>query len=1640
MDLKIKKEWMLALVVLFCICVFVVSLPGEARELDEQANVSQRKMADISGHWANEVIKEWIEKDLITGYPDGTFKPNSSITRAEFMTLVNKAFGYKDEAQIEFSDVNDKAWFMGTVKKAAAAGYIGGYPDGTVRPNNPISRQEVAVVIAKIAGLSAEAESADLFTDALSIPGWSKGQIGAAAAAGYMGGYPDGSFRPANNITRAEAVMALNKTLAAMDIDEKVQRVFDKPGTYGPEVGKEVLEGDVWITVSGVKLQNMTIKGDLNITEGVGEGEVALKNIIVEGNTYIRGGGADSIYINGGEYNRIIIQKTKNGVRVIAIGTKGAAVIIEEETEDNEVILGGDFESVTVLAEGVTITTQGKTNIKKLTIQENAKHVSVTTSKDTTINEAVVNTNAEFDNQGRIIEATGKAARESIYDVNMPENLLSRRSSSSSGGGPTPPSPPQSEFAGGSGTEADPWLISTPEHLNNIRNYLSQEHADKYFKQTADISLENWGEWVPIGVDEGTQMFAGNYNGQGYIISNLFIDLPETNYVGLFGSIGEAKLENIILEGVDVTGRMLVGALVGYMNNSDIINCSSSGSIIGEFHTIGGLAGYSYHGTITNCFSEGTVTAGYGTVGGLVGRVYDGSIQSSYSTASVENEEHYDAGGLVGSLESDGVITESNSSGSVTGIFEVGGLAGRNIGGLIITCYSTGNVTGTSDVGGLVGRNYSTVQDSYATGNVVGENAGGLIGNNDSGTILRCYAEGNVDGTGGNGAGGLIGYSIGGSISESYAIGHVSNIGVNGINLGGLVGATNSSIYNCYAAGSVSGYGTLGGLAGTANGNIHYSYAAGNVSGSGNIGGLVGLADGPASRISNYYDSHTTGQSSSAVGTSKTTAEMIDAATFVGWNFNENNGIWAINHNPASYPYLKWQGVKNIPNPPSGFAGGFGTEDSPYLIETAEQLDNVRYYLGNDHLDKHFKQIEHIDLTDSPWNEDWIPIGNSANRFTGKYDGNNMKITGLIISDMEPAYELGLFGFTSKDAVLKNITLEEAEVSGNGEIGTLVGVNYGTVQNCSALLINVSGSRNIGGLIGINYGLVSNSHTTGTVTSDYYYAGGLIGENASYSGAQYLDEAGHVIDCYSSVNVTGVEVVGGLIGNDSRGHITGSYASGTVTGTGERVGGLIGDAYESIISECYTEGAVTGGSYDVGGLVGEATANTVINSCYASGSVSGGSYVGGLVGEFDGSISESHSTGLITGNYFVGGLVGYNGNASQISKSYALSDVSGTGTFQQFFGGLVGYNNGEINESYAYGDVICLYLSAGGLVGYNLQGIIQDSYARGDVQCPNRAGGLVGDNRSNIINSYSTGYVSGTDDVGGLVGLDDGGTVTNSFYDQITSGQNDIGNGTPKTTTEMKDQATFDAAGIDWDFESIWGINSGENNGYPFLRWQGYEHQLQPALLLGHWLFDEGTGTAANDSSGNGNHGTLEGAVWTADRFGNDGRALELGVDKWVNIPDTIKPSEITVCAWVYITATDGSAGPVFSAEKGLGGTGFGYRLQVTSDGKLRMEAIAPYTVTGARTVTSAAPLNFNQWYHVAGTYDGNNVKIFIDGVLEGSSSFDTYEGLNSDISIPLAIGHLEGWSVQWFRGKIDDARIYDSALTQEQILNIVTR
>ncbi|KAB8126663.1 phosphatase PAP2 family protein [Gracilibacillus oryzae] len=171
------------------------------------------ELSDIKGNFAEEQIQTWIDNGLITGYPDGSFKPNNFMTRAEFMSLVNRTFGFTEETDINYEDVAKDAWYYEDVTKAVEAGYLHGYPDNTIKPQDSITRQEAARMIAEITNLNENEEAANSFTDAASIPSWSKGSVGGMLTEDIMAGYPDGSFKPLNNITRAEAVITLDNAL-----------------------------------------------------------------------------------------------------------------------------------------------------------------------------------------------------------------------------------------------------------------------------------------------------------------------------------------------------------------------------------------------------------------------------------------------------------------------------------------------------------------------------------------------------------------------------------------------------------------------------------------------------------------------------------------------------------------------------------------------------------------------------------------------------------------------------------------------------------------------------------------------------------------------------------------------------------------------------------------------------------------------------------------------------------------------------------------------------------------------------------------------------------------------------------------------------------------------------------------------------------------------------------------------------------------------------------------------------------------------------------------------------------------------------------------------------------------------------------
>ncbi|MDD3654558.1 MAG: S-layer homology domain-containing protein [Desulfotomaculaceae bacterium] len=170
-------------------------------------------IVDIRGHWAEHEISDWVNRGFVIGYPDGKFRPDKNITRAEFITLVNKAFGFYDKAKVNFKDVSSANWFYNEVAAAVAAGYIRGYVDNTIRPDQPITRQEVAAIAYRLLGRPAATGSNTLskFRDAASISSWSEPGVVAVVEKNVMKGYHDQTFRPRALTTRAEAVVTMSR-------------------------------------------------------------------------------------------------------------------------------------------------------------------------------------------------------------------------------------------------------------------------------------------------------------------------------------------------------------------------------------------------------------------------------------------------------------------------------------------------------------------------------------------------------------------------------------------------------------------------------------------------------------------------------------------------------------------------------------------------------------------------------------------------------------------------------------------------------------------------------------------------------------------------------------------------------------------------------------------------------------------------------------------------------------------------------------------------------------------------------------------------------------------------------------------------------------------------------------------------------------------------------------------------------------------------------------------------------------------------------------------------------------------------------------------------------------------------------------
>lgn len=302
----------------------------------------------MQGHWAANEVHKWTEKGLISGFADGTFRPNQGVTRAELTKLINSLFGFTDQAAASFTDVTGNVWYKEQVAIAKEAGYIGGYPDGSFKPNATVTRQEVAKVAAALFPLPKAADnSLSGYKDYASISGFAKSAMANMVGGGYLKGFADGTVRPAQPITRAEAVVLF---------DRLAGDVQNKAGTFDGLAAK----GNVLVTTPDVKLVKPQIGGNLMLTAGIGEGDSHIEGGSIDGTVFVNGGGVNSIHIKGTKLTQLTVNK-KKPVRVVIsedaniaqlnVETK-AIIELEKKAVVGKLVISSNAQGTTIKVQG----------------------------------------------------------------------------------------------------------------------------------------------------------------------------------------------------------------------------------------------------------------------------------------------------------------------------------------------------------------------------------------------------------------------------------------------------------------------------------------------------------------------------------------------------------------------------------------------------------------------------------------------------------------------------------------------------------------------------------------------------------------------------------------------------------------------------------------------------------------------------------------------------------------------------------------------------------------------------------------------------------------------------------------------------------------------------------------------------------------------------------------------------------------------------------------------------------------------------------------------------------------------------------------------------------------------------------------
>ncbi len=402
----------------------------------ETAQAAVNTLTGVSEtHWARNSIEKMVNQNILSGDKDGNLHPDRPVTRAEYIAMINRAFGYDSvrKGDLPFKDIEGTEWYADHIRIAYQQGYFSGIDKSTAGATRPITREEAAAMICRNLKIESTTPQIDKFADGKTVSQWSKAAVGAAVDKGFIHGYTDGSFRPKNNISRAEAATMFSNAMGT---------IYSRGGNFG----QGMIEGNVTIASSRVNLQDTVITGDLYITEGVGTGAVNLRNVTVLGEVIVCGGGEGNFGGNSVTLDSCTIWKlTVDGpeTRPVSLYAKGNTNIPETniksttylqnhpETEvgfDNiEVkgpvetklyLAGGSFENVAVMQpeNGVLL---GRGTVKNLTVDEDAIDSQVTLDRNVVVENMNLDSNAAVTGRGDIenlIVTTDNASVESLPD------------------------------------------------------------------------------------------------------------------------------------------------------------------------------------------------------------------------------------------------------------------------------------------------------------------------------------------------------------------------------------------------------------------------------------------------------------------------------------------------------------------------------------------------------------------------------------------------------------------------------------------------------------------------------------------------------------------------------------------------------------------------------------------------------------------------------------------------------------------------------------------------------------------------------------------------------------------------------------------------------------------------------------------------------------------------------------------------------------------------------------------------------------------------------------------------------------------------------------------------------------------------